>query len=188
MKLILKPPGRSSDTQRVSRGRTPGSHPFAARSRTAARSGVAVLEAAITLPLMLLLVLGTLEVGTGLRASTILSSACREAGRMVALDWRYIVEDGQTPNQKLEQDLRNLVTANGLPGDDLTVSVVHAEGASAGQTFDLADPDNDLQLVRIRVTLPYSSVSLFPVNYLNGSSIQASLVLRATFTGGSLTN
>ncbi|MEQ9407978.1 MAG: pilus assembly protein, partial [Fuerstiella sp.] len=56
------------------------------------RRGVAALEAAVVTPMLLILVLGTIEMGTALRASTILQSAVREAGRLASMDWRYVVE------------------------------------------------------------------------------------------------
>lgn len=152
------------------------------------RRGAAMMECAITLPVLLIMVLGILEIGSALRASTILQSACRESGRLAAMDWRYIVADGQTPNQKLAQDLRNFVTASGLPGDDLTVNLVFADGAQAGQVFDLSNEDNDLQMIRIEAVLPYSSVSVFPVRFLDGKSLKAFVVMRATMSSGTLTH
>ena len=152
------------------------------------RKAAAMMECAITLPMLVILVLGILEIGSGLRASTILQSACRESGRLTAMDWRYIIHPNQTPNQKVSQDLKNFVTASGLNGNASTVTITHADGDNVGQTFDLADPNNDLQFVRVEVTLPYSTVSVFPLNYLAGKILKASIVMRATTKGGSLSN
>ena len=107
---------------------------------------------------------------------------------MVSVDWRYIVAEGQTPNEKLEQDLRNLVTASGLPGDDLIVNLVHADGGTFNDVFDLSDRGNDLQLIRIEIQLPYSSVSLFPERYLSGKTLKAFVVMRAAINGGTISN
>ena len=147
-----------------------------------------MMECAVTLPVLMTMVLGILEIGSALRASTILQSACRESGRLTAMDWRYIVHVNQTPNQKVEQDLKNFITAAGLKGSQSTVTITHADGASVGQTFDLADPNNDLKFVRLQVTLPYASVSVFPLTYLAGKTLKASIVMRATTKGGSLSN
>ena len=152
------------------------------------RKGAALMECAIMLPVLMMMVLGTLEIGSALRASTILQSACREAGRLTAMDWRYITHENQTPNQKVIQDLKNFVTAAGLRGGDSTVTITHADGARAGQTFDLADTDNDLQFVKVEVTLPYSSVSVFPLTYLAGKTLKANIVMRATTGRGGLSN
>jgi len=152
------------------------------------RKAAAMIECAITLPVLITLVLGVLEIGAGLRASTILQSACRESGRLAAMDWRYIVAENQTPNQKVTQDLKNFVSAAGLRGNNATVTITYADGDNVGQTFDLSDPANDLKFVRVQVTLPYSSVSVFPLTYLAGKTLKASMVIRATTKGGSLSN
>lgn len=159
----------------------------AARTRDD-RSGVAAVECAVILPVMLVLVLGTIELGTALRAQTILQSAVREAGRLASMDWRFIVADNQTPNQKVEQDIRNFVSASGLPGNDLTISIVYAEGSNEGEVFDISDEDNDLELLQIEIELPYTSISLFPVKHMYGKNVRASVVMRAGIAGGSLGN
>ncbi|MGB4708981.1 MAG: TadE family protein [Fuerstiella sp.] len=153
-------------------------------SATQNRKGVAAVEAAVVLPMMLILVLGTIEMGTALRASTIMQSSVREAGRITNMRWSEIVGEGDTPNAKLERDLRNFVTASGLPGNDLVVSIIHADGGSAGQAFDISDEANELKMVKIKLELPYSSISLFPVRYMGGKSVSASLVMRAGMAGG----
>ena len=80
------------------------------------RKAAAVVEAAVVLPMMLILVLGTIEMGSALRASTIMQSSVREAGRLANMNWSDVVESGDTPNAKIERDIRNYVTASGLPG------------------------------------------------------------------------
>lgn len=148
------------------------------------RRGVAAVEAAVVLPMFLILTLGTIEMGTALRASTIMQSAVREAGRLVSMNWGNVVEQGDTPNAKVERDIRNFVTASGLPGNALIVTIQHADGSKQGQTFDISDRDNDLELVEISMELPYSSISLFPTRYMGGKSVSASLILRAGLSGG----
>lgn len=148
------------------------------------RRGIAAVEAAVVLPMLLILVLGLIEVGTAMRAATIMQSAVREAGRMANLNWSKHVGAGDTPNAKIERDLRNFVTASGLPGEDLVVTIEHANGTQAGQEFDLSNPDNNLELVKIRMELPYSSISLFPTRYMGGKSVSAQLVLRAGMGSG----
>ena len=152
------------------------------------RSGVAAVECAVVLPLFLTLLLGSVEIGTALRATTIMQSAVREAGRLASMDWRYVVEDGDTPNDKVERDIRNFVTASGLPGDDLVISIEFGEGDSEGQDFDISDPDNNLELMLIEVELPYSSISLFPVRHMSGTSVRAGVYSRCGIAGGALTN
>jgi len=148
------------------------------------RRGAAAVEAAVIMPVLILLVMGTIEIGTALRAGTIMQSATREAGRLVNTDWRDLVGPGDTPNVKLERDLRNFVTASGLPGDQLVITVTHAEGAKAGQAFDLLDSDNQLELINITMTLGYANVSLFPNRYMGDADMTATLIMRAGMGGG----
>lgn len=162
--------------------------PTRVSAHQAPRKGAALMECAVMLPVLMMMVLGILEIGSALRASTILQSACREAGRLTAMDWRYITHDNQTPNAKVTQDLKNFVTAAGLRGNDTTVTITYADGARAGQTFDLADTANDLQFVKVEATLPYSSVSVFPLTYLSGKKLKANVVMRATTGRGALSN
>ncbi|MEZ6132571.1 MAG: pilus assembly protein [Planctomycetaceae bacterium] len=153
-------------------------------SSATSRRGVAAVEAAVIMPVLILLVMGTIEIGTALRASTIMQSATREAGRLVNTDWRDLVGSGDSPNAKLERDLRNFVTASGLPGNQLVITVTHAEGDNVGQPFDLLDGDNQLQLINITMTLNYAHISLFPNRYMGGANVTASLIMRAGMGGG----
>ncbi|MEO2014747.1 MAG: TadE family protein [Fuerstiella sp.] len=152
------------------------------------RSGVAVLEAAVVLPMMLILVLGTIEMGSALRASTIMQSAVREAGRLANMNWSDVVDADDTPNAKIERDIRNYVTASGLPGSALIVSIVHADGESAGLMFDISDEANELEMLKIEIIMPYSAISLFPSNHMAGTNVRAFLILRAGLGGGALSS
>lgn len=142
------------------------------------REGVAAVEFAIVLPLFLTLVLGILEIGRSLETSTTMYSALREAGRLATLDYSGSLPPNTTVNQKVIQDIRNFLTASGLPGDDFDVSIVHAEGASEGATFDLMDPDNELQYFKITADIEYSEISIFPFKFMAGQTLRSSLVFR----------
>ncbi|MCP4511956.1 MAG: pilus assembly protein, partial [Fuerstiella sp.] len=150
------------------------------------RSGIAVLEAAVVLPMMLVLVLGTIEMGSALRASTIMQSAVREAGRLANMNWSDVVEADDTPNAKIERDIRNYVTASGLPGSALTVSIVYADGESSGLPFDISDESNELEMLKIEISMPYSAISLFPGNHMAGTNVRAFLLLSAGLGGAAL--
>jgi len=143
------------------------------------RKGAAVVEFAVLAPIFLLLALGTIEAGQALEASNVLSAAIREGGRLAAMDWGPVVNDGQTPNQKVIQDIRNFIKAAGMPADSVTITLTHADGVGAGQPFDLSDPDNRLALFKITATLDYEAVSTFPVKFMEGKTLKQSLVMRA---------
>ena len=137
-----------------------------------------MVEFAVMLPLFLILILGTLEVGAAMRGAFIIHSAVRGGARLASMDWDDKLAEGETPNQKVEDDIRAFINASGLPGSDATISIEYAEG-SEGQTFDLADADNDLKLFKVQVTIPYSSVSPFPNRYFGSTPLRAALVQRA---------
>ncbi len=168
--------------------RTTRKHRHLPSSSSHSRKAVAVVEAAVVLPMMLILVLGTIEMGSALRASTIMQSSVREAGRLANMNWSDVVESGDTPNAKIERDIRNYVTASGLSGAALTVDIVYAEGQSAGLPFDIADEDNALQMMKIEINMPYSAISLFPSNHMGNSNVRAFLILRAGLGGGALSS
>jgi Flp pilus assembly protein TadG len=143
------------------------------------RRGAAAVEFALVAPLFIVLVMGSIQAGFNFDHTNKMYSVVRQAGRLAALD-----TDGERPlpgqsmNNKIIADIKNTLTANGLPGSQATVTIGHAEGASAGSTFDLSDPANDYKYYRISVSLPYSAINennLLP-NTL--TTLSASVVFR----------
>lgn len=149
------------------------------RCSTEKRSGAAMVEFAIIAPVFLTLILGAMEGGKALETSNLMSAAVREGGRLAAMDWEDVVPDGTTANDKITSDIRNFLTAAGMPGDQVGITITSAEGDDIGQTFDLADTDNRLRLFKITATVPYSSVSAYPAHFMDGHSVNASIVMRA---------
>lgn len=143
------------------------------------RRGAALVEFALTSPIYLALVLGVVEMGSALEASANMTAALREGGRLASMDWDGIVPDGMTPNEKVDQDIRNFLTAVGLPGEEFSITLTYAEGSSEGQPFDLSDPDNENELFRLTASVPYDEVMAYPSNYLGGQTLTASVVYRA---------
>ena len=143
-----------------------------------ARRGAAAVEFAVLVPLFLMLVLGTWEMGTALTAGTKMSAAVREGGRLASMDYKDTLNDGVTINNKVIQDIKNFLTASGIPGDKVTITITHADGANAGSNFDLSDPNNYLKLFTITALVNYSDISTFPNNYMKDQKVQAQLVFR----------
>jgi hypothetical protein len=148
------------------------------------RSGAALVEFALLLPLLLSLVIGLLEIGQALKSANIMASAVREGGRLAAMDWNDFVPEGWTPNQKVISDVRNLLDAAGLPGECATIELVSAEESDAGEEFDLTDPDNTYRLFRISIRIPYDDISSFPSTIMHGQTLTASLTFRAVRSHG----
>ncbi len=148
------------------------------RTHRKRRDGVAAVELAMMSPFFLFLILGILELGSGFDAGVKLTSAVREGGRLAAMDFTKLTSVGQTANQKVESDIRNYLSASGIPGAEATVSITHADGSNEGQTFDLEADNNYLELFRITVEIPYEAISVFPLTYLEGKDLSASIVFR----------
>src|SRR5262249_34493460 len=111
-------------------------------------------------------------------STTKMYAAIRQSGRLASLDYDSRLQKGQSINDKVALDIKNALTAEGLPGNQMSVSITYADGPKAGSTFDLSDSNNDLQDFRIGVTVPYTAVnknSFLPKNMTN---LSASVVFR----------
>lgn len=142
------------------------------------RRGAAAVEFAVLVPLFLMLVMGTWEMGTALTAGTKMAAAIREGGRLASMDFQDTLGDDETINDKVIKDIKNFLTASGIPGDDVTVTITHADGENAGTDFDLADGGNYLKLFTIRALVNYEDISTFPLDYMAGQQVEAKLVFR----------
>lgn len=142
------------------------------------RRGAAVVEFAIMAPVFLTLTLGSIEVGYALNASNTLYGALREGGRLASQDWSTTLAPGETANGKVIQDIKNMLTASRIPGDQVTIDIVHADGANAGSPFDLEDGNNYLQMFTITASVPMDQITLLPGNYLGGSDLRAAITFR----------
>ena len=83
------------------------------RANIRRRRGVAAVEAAVLLPLALMLMLGTWEVGRMVEVSQILNNAAREGGRSAST--------GQYTNSQVQQTVLNYLMNAGLPSASATV-------------------------------------------------------------------
>lgn len=144
----------------------------------ACRQGVAAVEFALVLPLFMVLILGIAEFGRALNVSTNLTAAIREGGRLASMHHNGVIPDGVSASQKVLQDIRNVIMANGINADQIELSLTHGPGPREGMPFDLSDSDNYLEYFQIRATVPYSAVSLFPLRHLNAAQLNSTIVFR----------
>ncbi len=145
---------------------------------SASRKGAAVVEFALIAPLFLVLVLGTVEIGRATDVGATLSQAVREGGRLGSMDFGPLIPAGQTANQKVINDVKNMLSASGIPGASVTVTITHAGGANDGSTFDLEDPANYLEHFRVTASVPFTAVSVFPLQIVGSSTIKSEIVFR----------
>src|SRR5690554_4033910 len=93
--------------------RRPGSN----RKPEQLRHGAATVELAIIMPVFLTMLLGLVELSSALNATQTLQGAIRDAGRLASMDYKIILGSSTNANTKIVQDIRNLLTASGIPGD-----------------------------------------------------------------------
>src|SRR5215213_441219 len=110
----------------------------------APRKGVAAVEFAIVAPILVTIVLGMIQLGRAFEMQTLLDVAAREGARFASIDRTGMTSGGQTGNQKLIQDVENFLASNGLPKNQITVTV--KSHASPTADFNIDDPANDLKL------------------------------------------
>jgi hypothetical protein len=141
------------------------------------RWGTATVEMAVTLPIFMTIVLGIAEMSRALDASERLSSAIRQGGRFAASDMNGTIPKGWTANQKVISDIKSMLTAGGMDGSKVDISITYADGTGVGKNFDLEDPDNYLQYFKITAQVKYSDVGLFS-RIMANQSLAASVVFR----------
>lgn len=130
---------------------------------------------ALTLPLFFSLTYFSIESGHALSVAQKLESVVRDGGRLACKDVQEsLLPSGTTANQKVVNDIKNMLKAEGYNTTNVVVAITHAGGPSDGQTFDLADPDNAYQMLKISIKIPYSDVGIFPW------SISPSLMMEST--------
>jgi hypothetical protein len=140
------------------------------------RRAAAAVEFAVVAPVFLTVVVGVSQASRLLDIHNELATAAREGARLAAMEREGILQQGQTTNQKVIDDVRNYLAANGMPTDDVEVSIV--DPSDHETPFDLDAPENDLQLFELRVQLPASSVSSLAGNFCEDLNLGAQVVFR----------
>ena len=146
------------------------------KQRRDSRRGAVAVEFAAIAPVLLSIVLGLVEVNRIYETQNLLATAAREGARFASMDSDGLLAEGQTGNDKLIDDVKTFLEANGLPRDQIEVSVVDFE--SPTQEFDIDHPDNDLRLFQVLVSVDYSAVSFVPVESGGDYPLHASVTFR----------
>jgi Flp pilus assembly protein TadG len=140
------------------------------------RRGAAAVEFAVVAPVLVAIMMGLLHSGRGYEAKNLLEGAAREGARFATMDRSSMPNTGQTANQKLTSDVKNFLATNGIPKQDVTVTVKDADVPT--KDFNLDDPNNDLKLFSVNVSVKFSDVSLTTVSAGNDYTLMASVVFR----------
>src|ERR1700754_3632535 len=108
------------------------------------RDGIAAVEFAIVAPILVTIVFGMIQLGRAFEMQTLLDTAAREGARFASIDRNGMTTAGQTGNQKLIADVKSFLASNGLPNDQITVTV--KSHTNPPSDFNIDDPANDLKL------------------------------------------
>lgn len=146
--------------------------------RSPKRRGAATVEFALVMPLFVTLTMATIQTGIQITAAQTLTSALREGGRIASMDYKSRLQSGQSINQKVIKDIQNFLTAEKIDGSQVTITITAADGANAGSTFNISDPNNQLQMFKIRAVVPYSAISSVTFFPHTNNTISASIVYR----------
>lgn len=146
------------------------------RSEIRNRKGAVAVEFAIVAPILLAIVLGMIELGRAFEMQNLLEVAAREGARFASMDRDGMLGPNESANDKMVEDVTNFLVSNGIPRDNVQVTVKDYENPE--DDFDLDDPENDLKLFEVAITVDWSSMSLTPVAAGNDRPMTARVVFR----------
>jgi Flp pilus assembly protein TadG len=149
------------------------------------RRGVAAVEFAFVLPLLLLLLIGIWELGRIIHVQMTLNNAARDGARIAAQAsivsttgaYTQIRFDTGTPN--VSAAVRQYLTANGITDHTgLVIELQFMEPAVSGgptPTATNADPYTGVknQRFRVRVSIPYANVRWTTLSLINPTTLTA---------------
>ena len=133
------------------------------------RRGAAVVEAAVVLPVFLLILFGMIEFGRALMVNQVLTTAARDACRLAII--------GGSSNSEVKQAVKDTVNLTlGLAAADVavTVSVTAKNGGSVADVASAQQGD----LCAIQVQVPYDKCSWFSPAWLDGESLKGDCMMR----------
>jgi len=145
------------------------------RCRKQRRAAVTV-EFAVVAPIFLVILLGVSEAGRLYDQQNQLSIAAREGARLAAMDRADILDEGQSTNEKIVEDVKNMLAANGITNPNIEVKITTVDDEDID--FDLDDPDNYLELFQLRIELPYGSSNPYHIPAPEDTMLGAAVVFR----------
>lgn len=134
-------------------------------AKTPQRRGVASVELAALLPLLVLLLLGTWEVGRLVDVQQSITNAAREGGRQASTGTKSVAQ--------VQQAVTNYLARAGLPTTNVVVTVSNATDTSRPEPYGA----NQLDRFRVDVTMPFNDVRWVMINnFTSGYSIRSKSV------------
>jgi Flp pilus assembly protein TadG len=140
------------------------------------RKGAVAVEFAIVAPILVAMLFGLIGMGRAFEMQNLLEVAAREGARFASMDREGLLDPNEDATEKLKEDVKNFLASNGIDKEDITVEV--KDHTNPETDFDIADPDNNLKLFEVHVSVDWSEVSLMPVSSGNDYPLTAKVVFR----------
>jgi Flp pilus assembly protein TadG len=137
------------------------------QSRTSQRSGAALVEFAIVLPVFFLLILGIIEFGRAFMVGQLVTNAAREGARQAVLD-------GSTNTAVTSTITSFLQGAGNISPTNVTVTITVSTAAAVNQLANAKSGD----LCTIRVSVPFNQVSYLTPSYMATTNLVGQSVMR----------
>lgn len=155
--------------------------PRASRQR---RRGVAALEFAAVLPLLLLLLVGIWELGRIIHVQINLNNAARDGARLgaqaniVATTGTYTQIKFNTGTPNIDSTIKAYLTASGITNHTgLVIEFQFVETVSGGASTSSTTADPYLgvknQRFRVRISIPYANVRWTTLSLINPTTLTA---------------
>lgn len=132
------------------------------RNSASSRRGAAVVECALTAPLLALIFLGSMEVGQYINVSQSVCNASRIGARLAARRATSSVAD-------VETHIEEYLDANGIPEESVSVHVIDEDGNTLEENELAAIPSGEGVSVRVEVEFALIRNIRF-LNRLDGAS------------------
>lgn len=129
-----------------------------------------MVETALVLPIMMMVIMGSVEFGRAFMVSQLLTNAAREGTRTGIIP-------GSTTNDVVNE-VQELVTSTvGVHASSIQV-IVTAKDYSTGATLSDVSAAKKRDLIDVRVSVPYTAVSLMPVQWMANSNLIGQSAMR----------
>jgi Flp pilus assembly protein TadG len=134
------------------------------------RRGSAMVEVAVCFPVFLMILLGIIEFGRAMSVNQLLNSAARMGCRAAILDG----STNTTVSNSVKQQVSNLV---GCTQSVVTVAIAVTDGATGTAITDLSGAGTG-DVIKIDVSVPFSSVSWSVAKYLKTQSVRGECAMQ----------
>lgn len=141
------------------------------RERTSPRSGAAMVETALVLPIFFMVVLGIVEFGRAMMVAQLLNNGAREGCRIAIMT-------GST-NAAVETAVLDFVEdAVGVDRNQVTVTITVTPAPGNPDPANNVANANKRDLCEINVSVPFDQVDFLPGTYLADSNLSGQCAMR----------